>query len=99
MEPSVMEYGFFIMGCEYWSIRTGLVHHKKGQSGKHCLSYSLTASFQIPQALTLFTTPRKCKALFNLPLALLRHVEVRALHIPDLMSVQFTLQPLATVGT
>lgn len=64
----------------------GLIHHKKGQSGKHCLSYSCTASFQILQTLTLFTTPRKCKALFNLPLALLKHVEGRALHIPDLIT-------------
>jgi len=86
MEPSVTEYGFFIMGCNCWSIRHGLIRHKKGQSGKPCLSYSLIASFQILQTLTPFTTPRKCKALFNLPLALLRHAEGRALHIPDLIT-------------
>lgn len=86
MEPSVMEYRFFIMGCNCWSVRPGLIHHKKGQSGKPCLSYSVVASFQILQTLTLFTAPRKCKALFNMPLALLRHVEGRALHIPDLIT-------------
>jgi hypothetical protein len=57
---------FFIMGCTCWSIRPG----------KPCLSYSLIASDQILQILTPIPTPRECKALFNVSLALLRHVEV-----------------------